>query len=175
MQMKLNRSTVGAAVTLVLGILCALAATSRGMLVIQSLTGIGDTFSVGKAILSKNDDWLLLDYRERRGARHMKFGFLASIENGSLPEGRYYSFEDINRRGHVTFIETDQDTIARIGGGLSVAFGCESLGVGSGRRLVRCQPDNRQVLLYDLDRAFVVAISPIDNHLLTQVLAVILK
>lgn len=173
--MKFRKPTIGALLVVVIGAMCFLAATSRGMLVMQSLIGFSKTFSVGQANLSKGDSWLLLDYRERSGDPHMKLGLVASRENADLPEGRYYSFEDIERSGHVTFIEIEDDAVARVGRVDSGGRDCHRIDGSAGRRLVQCRPDKQQTLVYDLDRSFVAVVSPAEGQLLEHVLAVVAK
>ncbi len=102
----------------------------------------------------------------------MKLGFIASRESGGLPEGRYYSFEDIDRPGRVTFIEIDDDTAARLVRTDFMGLDCRRVADIVSRRLVQCLYDKQQVLVYDLDRAFVAGVSPVEGPLLDRVLAV---
>lgn len=171
-EVRLRKPTIGAFIVIVVGALCALVATSRGLLVVQSVVGSSETFSIGQATLSRSDGWLLLDYRARRGDPHMKLGFIASRESGGLPEGRYYSFEDIDRPGRVTFIEIDDDTAARLVRTDFMGLDCRRVADIVSRRLVQCLYDKQQVLVYDLDRAFVAGVSPVEGPLLDRVLAV---
>jgi hypothetical protein len=168
--MTVRKTTIGL-IALALGALCALAATSAGMLTLQTVLGVGSTFSVGKASLAKSDRWLLLDHRERIGAPHVKLGFITGQESDVLPQGRYFSFKDVDTRGHVTFFEVDDETSARIKNASDAGLGCQPL--SSGKSLVRCQTDPQQLLFYDLNRAFVVGVSPADSRLLERVLAII--
>ena len=105
----------------------------------------------------------------------MKLGFIPSRENANLPQGRYFSFEDIELKGQATFIEIDNDAAARVSGSASAVLGCRSIEANSGQRLVQCEVDKRQVLVYDLDRLFVVGISPAEHQLIARVLNVIAK
>ena len=105
----------------------------------------------------------------------MKLGFITSQDNDSLPQAQYYSFEDIDGRGHVTFIEVDDKTSARVKTAATTGLGCRPLEGSAGRSLIKCQVENQQVLVYDLDRAFFAGVSQGDGRLLDQVLAVIAK
>jgi hypothetical protein len=146
-----------------------------GMLLVQSLIGVGGRpFSVGQATLPPSESWLLEDYRARSGEPHMKLGIFPG-ENAGLPSGRFYSFRDIARDGHVTFIEVDDATVARVGSNDVVQHpDCHRLKGFGDRRLVQCISD-KQALVYDLDRVFVAAVSPADGELLEHVLDVVAR
>lgn len=173
-KIKLTASKIGM-LLLAIGALCALAATSRGTLIVQTMFETTKEFSIGRATLSKSDGWLLLDHRESSGAPHLKLGFIPSRENTNLPQGRYFSFEDVELKAQATFIEIDNDAAATVSSHSAARLGCQSIKTTIDRRLVQCEPDNKQILIYDLDRLFVVGISPAQNQMVKRVLTVIAK
>lgn len=174
-QPRSRKRLIGGAIVLIVGGLCFLAATSNGMLFIQALVGVGGRpFSVGDATLVPGEGWLLVDHRTRVGEPHMRLGLFPS-KNAEVPSGRFYSFKDTSRAGHVTFMELDDVAITRFSrNGLEQLANCHRLNAAGDRRLVQCVSNN-QVLVYDLDRDFVVAVSPAETVLLEHVLAIVAK